>query len=195
MGINDTILAFQRQQLPQIWLKNHHLAINTTIFRQTINQLTPIYKPRHELENDPNYKQPIPYLLLRNPQNQLATFTRQGNEKRLHGLWSCGIGGHVDQADQAPTNTTTLHNALLREMQEELNHFTPTTIPTFIGIINEEQTKVGRTHIGIVYLLDITKDENPQAGEELGTIHWQTIPAIQKLKTEHWSQLAIKLIN
>jgi len=62
------------------------------------------FRPRSLVEDDPSFKQLIPYVILEcNDENEtrLFRYTRgkgQG-EKRLHALQSIGIGGHISVED------------------------------------------------------------------------------------------------
>src|SRR5262245_37606352 len=56
------------------------------------------YMPRSLAEDDPSFKQIVPYVVLRHGQ-QVFHYARgkQGSERRLHALRSIGIGGHINQ--------------------------------------------------------------------------------------------------
>ena len=59
-----------------------------------------MFKPRQEAELDTNFKQIIPYVILRY-ENSVFRYTRgkHFSEKRLEGKYSIGIGGHISQRD------------------------------------------------------------------------------------------------
>src|SRR5262249_13551422 len=58
------------------------------------------YRPRAEVENDPEFKQIIPYVVLRYV-DQLFHYTRgkAASETRLQALRSVGVGGHISEVD------------------------------------------------------------------------------------------------
>src|SRR5512139_840255 len=59
-----------------------------------------VYLNRSEAEHDPRYKQLIPYVLLICGDIILRYRRgRGGQETRLHGLYSVGIGGHIADVD------------------------------------------------------------------------------------------------
>jgi predicted NUDIX family phosphoesterase len=103
------------------------------------------FRPRAEMEEDPAFKQLIPYVVLRDGGNYfLMRRTRAGADRRLHDLWSIGIGGHVNPID------STLEAGLLREWTEELETgFIPEF--RFVGLLNDDTTDVGRVHLGAVF--------------------------------------------
>lgn len=94
--------------------------------QKALNEMTPVWKKRSELEKDPNYRQPIVYFIIQRVEG--LTFTEDvllykrkgGGESRLEGKYSIGFGGHVEQGDEGESITETLHNAYLRELEEEL---------------------------------------------------------------------------
>lgn len=106
------------------------------------------YGPRDAMEQDPAYKQIIPYLILRDGERYfLMRRTRAGGDARLHDLWSIGVGGHLNPGDGG------LLGGLRREWAEEL---AADFVPEFrlVGLLNDDTTHVGRVHLGAVYLAD-----------------------------------------
>ncbi|HBR08365.1 MAG TPA: hypothetical protein DD735_05640, partial [Clostridiales bacterium] len=56
--------------------------------------------PRPDAEQDPGYKQIIPYVaLVRGDEAFLLRRLKKGGEKRLHGMLSLGVGGHINPVD------------------------------------------------------------------------------------------------
>ena len=119
------------------------------------------YQPREEVEEDPSFKQLIPYCIFRHrDESGIVTvfqYTRgsgQG-EARLHARRSIGVGGHISVADAASDGD--LHpyaEGMQRELDEEV------CIDTVfrqrcVGLINDDETAVGRVHLGVVHLMDV----------------------------------------
>ena len=108
--------------------------------------------PRPEMEVDPSYKQVIPYLVLR---DRAAYFlmrrTRGGADARLHERYSIGIGGHLNGVDLDAARAGDLFEAgLRREWHEEIEaSFEPSF--RFVGLLNDDETEVGRVHLGVVF--------------------------------------------
>jgi predicted NUDIX family phosphoesterase len=79
------------------------------------------YRPRSEVEEDPSYKQIIPYVVFR-CEDAVFCYTRgksQG-EARLHRRRSLGVGGHVSEADADGRKGFEAYElALRRELDEE----------------------------------------------------------------------------
>jgi predicted NUDIX family phosphoesterase len=106
------------------------------------------FVPRAAMESDPTFKQIIPYLVLRDgPRWFLMRRTRAGADVRLHDRWSLGVGGHLNPGDQD------VAGGLAREWREELiADFEPEY--RLVGLLNDDETDVGRVHLGIVFVAD-----------------------------------------
>lgn len=104
------------------------------------------FADRGPVEEDPSLKQVIPYALITRP-GEIFLFRRtdQGGEKRLFGLRSIGVGGHVNPVDAGDV----IHDALRRELNEELSLPEPWDV-RFAGLVNNDTTAVGSVHVGIV---------------------------------------------
>jgi predicted NUDIX family phosphoesterase len=118
------------------------------------------YRPRAAMELDPSFKQLIPYVLFeyRDPQgeSQLFQYVRgkgQG-EQRLHSKRSLGVGGHISTTDVASSTQLTYQEGMRRELAEEVRIATAYR-ETCVGLINDDQTEVGRVHLGVVHLLQV----------------------------------------
>lgn len=106
------------------------------------------FAPRPEMEADPGFKQIIPYLVLRDGRRYfLMRRTRAGADARLHDHWSIGVGGHLNPGDRD------LAGGLAREWREELvAGFEPDF--RLVGLLNDDETEVGRVHLGAVFVAD-----------------------------------------
>jgi len=171
----------------------------------TLDLVQPCWLPRTEAELDPIFKQWITYVLVRNPRGQLAAYPRQGNERRLHGRWSLGIGGHINPEDggvgRKPSEFawwSWLWQGMQRELSEEFPDATP-GITRFLGLIHESRTPVGRVHIGAVFVHDTTASD-PLPGPELTGLVWvrpETLGTGEwpNDRFELWSSLAFELLG
>jgi predicted NUDIX family phosphoesterase len=103
---------------------------------------------RGDAEDDPNHKQVIPYLVLRDGHRWfLMRRTRAGGDARLHDLWSIGVGGHLNPGDGD------VERGLRREWAEEVvADFEPAFEP--VGLLNDDTTPVGAVHLGVVFVAD-----------------------------------------
>jgi predicted NUDIX family phosphoesterase len=106
------------------------------------------YMFRDAAEQDPAFKQVIPYLVLRDGDRYfLMRRTRAGADARLHDRWSIGVGGHLNPGDDG------LAGGLQREWHEELvAGFDPAFEP--LALLNDDTTDVGAVHLGVVFVAD-----------------------------------------
>lgn len=114
------------------------------------------FQPRSQVEDDPSFKQIIPYVVFRTGE-QVFCYTRGASqgETRLHRLRSLGVGGHVDEADADGRPTLEAYEmALRRELEEEVDVQSPGTLRR-VGLINDDSTPVGQVHLGVVHVYDL----------------------------------------
>ena len=106
------------------------------------------YRKRGEAEQDPSWKQVIPYLLLRDREQLfLMRRTRAGGDARLHERWSIGIGGHLNPEDGD------VRTGLAREFHEELHADWEPKL-RLVGLLNDDSTPVGQVHLGVVFMAE-----------------------------------------
>lgn len=106
------------------------------------------YRPRAEVEDDPDFQQLIPYVVVEDGSRVfLMRRLRGGGDTRLHDRYSIGVGGHVRAGD------VDLAGGLAREWAEELvADWQPAFEP--IGLLNDDRDPVGAVHLGIVMHVD-----------------------------------------
>lgn len=104
MTITRRILCARRADLPSAWTaRRAAVSLGWEGVLEGLRPAAPVFVERPRAEGDPSFKQLIPYLVVAGPGGTLACYPRQGAEARLHGLWSVGIGGHVDPPDAVGT--------------------------------------------------------------------------------------------
>ena len=160
---------------------------------EEINTLPYQFLPRPEAETDFSQKQLIPYAIVQNPQGEVLCYQRAGSENRLLGIWSAGIGGHVNDGDKGASVFDTLCNGLVREFGEEICITPAVEQMTLAGMINEEETEVGHCHIGVVFRI-ILEEMPTDFDREISHPVWMAPSEMDFTKFELWSGLAIKLV-
>ena len=154
-----------------------------------------MFRKRTEMEEDPAWKQVIPYPVLRDGDDwYLMRRTRAGSDARLHDRYSIGVGGHVNPADGGLDGD--LAGALRREWHEELVvDFIPSF--RFVGLLNDDTTSVGQVHLGLVYEGDAAG--RPVAIRETAKLtgHFASTAEVAVLvdHLETWSRLAFEFIE
>lgn len=114
-----------------------------------------MYKPRPEMEIDENFKQLIPYCVIRHG-GFIFNYSRaktQG-EARLHGKRSIGVGGHISTVDRGVCGDS-YRAGMLRELEEEIKLNNLLHSEKCIGLLNDDSNEVGRVHLGVVHIIDV----------------------------------------
>jgi predicted NUDIX family phosphoesterase len=160
------------------------------------------YRPRGEMEEDPSFKQLIPYMLFRwtgdDGAEHLFEYQRgsgQG-ERRLHAKHSVGVGGHISTLDAAAGHMQHVYReGMRRELDEEVAINTPYT-EKIVGLINDDDTPVGRVHLGIVHLCDVERPEiQPREADILDGRFRPVDDILARLdQFESWSKIAVRAL-
>jgi len=168
---------------------------------ELLNQRHTSYRPRHEVEQDPSFKQLIPYVVLRHADASgrvnVFQYTRgrgQG-EGRLHSKRSIGIGGHISAIDADHADRAAYHEGMRRELDEEIEIGSPYT-QRCVGLINDDETEVGRVHLGVVHLFDV---EQPRVQPREADIQSAGFLPLSDILTdlgsfETWSQICLRAL-
>ncbi len=187
------VACINRNNLDKIY-QQKRLIIKTSLASviQHFDKIEFIEKQMVEINE--NYKQVIPYTIIQSLEGQFALYKRKGNEQRLHGLWSAGFGGHIEdfENDIFGNFEQTLLNSATRELKEEFSADAEYALH-FKGIINEELTKVGRTHIGLVFIVNVDKHLF-KPSDEIVKIEWVDKGDLMLYNKELWSDMAFELI-
>ena len=152
------------------------------------------YRPRSEVEDDPSFKQIIPYVVFR-CRDSVFCYTRgksQG-ESRLHRRRSLGVGGHVSEADADGRKSMDAYEmALKRELDEEVRVDSAGQM-TRVGLINDDATPVGSVHLGVVHLVELERPEVVPLEDGLADPEFVEISALRAGwdEFESWSQICI----
>lgn len=186
------ICCIETARLPSAWIDK--TAAHTIDFFKFMSFADISWIERSEAETNNAYKQIIPYMVVQS-NGRILCYPRHGTESRLHGLWSCGIGGHIDLTDAHNTFEQTVASGMLRELNEELADFREDKVQLiYKGIINETESAVGQVHLGLVYAACCTIGYTPCPAEELTGMDWKTIEELKTVNKELWSDLALDLI-
>jgi predicted NUDIX family phosphoesterase len=153
------------------------------------------YRNRREAEQDPRYKQLIPYVLLIHDDRILRYQRGKGGEEtRLHGLFSIGIGGHISEEDAGlfSQEASGYYEGMWRELREEVD-IEPLSEAT-VAVLNDDSTEVGRVHFGVVHVVRVA-DESA-AGRRKGIVSPEFIPISEAVRNavsyESWSRLCLE---
>jgi predicted NUDIX family phosphoesterase len=121
-----------------------------------------LFLKRIELEEDPSFKQIIPYAIISDKESfYLFRRTSGQTEKRLHNKFSLGVGGHMNPDNSIKSKERYIIDELKRELFEEVKLLNGCLIEDieFIGFINDDTIPVGRVHIGLLYNIHLSNKE------------------------------------
>lgn len=160
------------------------------------------YRPRGAMERDPSFKQLIPYVIFRHTDSagrvHVFQYTRgkgQG-EGRLHSKRSIGIGGHISSVDAESDGAFDPYaEGMRRELEEEVAIDTPYR-EACVGLINDDETEVGRVHLGVVHVFDV---DEPAVGPREDDIAEAGFLPVEELladlaRFETWSQICLRAL-
>jgi len=151
------------------------------------------FRPRNEVEDDPSYKQLIPYCLFRHD-GQIFHYRRgkAGGEGRLHSKRSVGIGGHISSTDRL-TGDRRYAEAMHREIEEEV-YLESAFRDQCVGLINDDESPVGRVHLGIVHIFDLESAKvRPREASILETGFCRPEQLLRECdELESWSQICVR---
>jgi len=153
-----------------------------------------LYLNRSDAEKDRRYKQLIPYVLVI-CRDRILRYRRGkgGQETRLHGLYSVGIGGHISEEDHGLfSKDRGYRDSMRRELMEEVAIDEPRETP--VALINDDSTDVGYVHFGVVHVLSVSSED--VAGRRSGILAPEFVPIADAAKApadyESWSRFCIE---
>ena len=158
---------------------------------------------RGDAEINPNFKQPICYSMIFNPNSKkLFSYQRSDDdskypERRLHGRWSIGVGGHIEKTDEK----NPIYESLRRELSEEVQSFHVLGKPEILGYLNYESNPVSQVHFGLLYLIKTDSEEIYQKDQEMMNGKLRSLDELEQilfatdLRVEAWSQIAFEEIK
>jgi predicted NUDIX family phosphoesterase len=199
-GAVEQVVCFRKEILTP-YVDRGKVFFDPFLLNQLMRNLVSV--PRTVVENDPQYKQLISYVVIRSGKLYLTyRRTEKREEKRFPEIYSIGVGGHVNAKDRSQLNLSDsslwrrapLLRAALREIQEEV--VTPTRInkkPELVCFIDDNSDEVGRLHFGIVWLLDIGSPSIRRGRRGTGEITFLSLAFLRndKARLERWSRLLV----
>ena len=147
---------------------------------------------RSKAETDNSIRQLIPYVVIKNPEGMylLVKRLKTQTESRLHGFYSVGIGGHINDRDEGDSPWMKFLSGMEREINEEVS-ISQYNWPQYVGIIRENTTSVNKVHLGVVFTITAVI----KGIREHDKFLWE-LRSIEELKEKYekmetWSRLAL----
>ncbi|PYJ44585.1 MAG: hypothetical protein DME80_05980 [Verrucomicrobia bacterium] len=157
------------------------------------------FLPRSEAENNPNYKQIIPYALIVFRKTVLHYVRgKKAGEQRLIAKGSIGVGGHMNEGDESlfAMDEQAYRAGVEREVNEEIKIDTPFE-DQIVALLNDDSTEVGRVHLGIVHVFKLTepKVEKREAMITALTFLPKNELLARRETMETWSQICVDSLD
>jgi predicted NUDIX family phosphoesterase len=153
------------------------------------------FLPRAQAENDPAYKQIIPYALIAHEDTVLHYVRgKKAGEQRLVAKGSIGIGGHMNDTDESlfAWDEQAYRAGVEREVNEEIEIDSPFD-DRIVALLNDDTTEVGRVHLGIVHVFRLAEPKVQKREAmitNLAFLNRDQLTAIRD-NLETWSQLCV----
>jgi len=197
MATEERVLCFERKLLEELGVFQG-LCLDVEKYLPVVTSTAQlVYLNRSDAEQDRRYKQLIPYILLI-CRDRILRYRRGrgGQEKRLHGLYSVGIGGHISEEDHGLFSTHLgYQDGMRRELMEEVAVDEPKE--TAVAVINDDSTDVGYVHFGVVHVMSVANENI--AGRRSGILGPEFIPIADALKDlsgyESWSRFCLERLD
>jgi predicted NUDIX family phosphoesterase len=126
------------------------------LYRQML--LRHSFMDRKEADQDQEFRQPIPYILVENENEAflMATRSKKQGEDRLWGKHALGVGGHVNQVEDVSLCYgldgvyDPIRLAAIREYTEETG-WKDFDLSHMVGLIIRNDGLVERVHVGVMF--------------------------------------------
>ena len=197
MATEERVLCFQRKLLEQLGVFQG-LSLDIEKYLPVVTSSSQIvYLNRSEAEQDKRYKQLIPYVLvICNDKILRYRRGRGGQETRLHGLYSVGIGGHISEEDHGLFSTGLgYREGMRRELMEEVA--IEDEKEAAVAVINDDSTEVGYVHFGVVHMMHVASEAI--VGRRSGIVSPEFVAVTEAVKDtsayESWSRFCLEHLD
>ncbi len=197
MPTEERVLCFERNLLEQLGVfQGIDLDVDKYLPAVTVPSKL-VYLNRSEAELDRRYKQLIPYVLILCG-DRILRYRRgkAGQETRLHGLFSVGIGGHISEEDHGlfASKDVGYQDAMRRELMEEVS--VEGAKDAAVAVINDDSTDVGYVHFGVVHIMAVA-DESVTRSRGVNSPEFVLLAeAVKDLSGyESWSRLCLEQLD
>lgn len=202
--LQEEELIKKREELKQKYGDKEVLVINNNLFLgfNTFVKVSPdniynflfnkvgIFMPRYIAELNFDYRQVIPYCLIKCEDNYFITHRLEGDD-RLVDKYSLGIGGHIEKIDGVTGDY--IYSGMEREINEEIDIKSYILNKRLIGLIVSDKTEVDKVHVGMIYVIEVN-DFNVTV-KETETLEGNWISKEDLLnfnkELESWSRIAV----
>jgi predicted NUDIX family phosphoesterase len=197
MATEERVLCFERRLLEEL---GEFQGISLEVERYLHVVTSPsqlVYRNRSEAEQDKRYTQLIPsVLIICNDRILRYRRGKGGQEKRLHGLYSVGVGGHISDEDHGLFSSGVgYQEGMRREIMEEVA--VAEVKEAAVALINDDSTEVGQVHFGVVHVMRVANESI--AGGRSGILGPEFISIAEAVADpsgyESWSRFCLEKLD
>jgi predicted NUDIX family phosphoesterase len=195
MAQEEQVLVIERKVVEGVGMFNGLMFDVDRYLSEIFVQGIPRFMDRSQVEEDPSYKQLIPYVIMSHDGKYLSYIRgKRAGETRLVGNRSIGIGGHINPADDMPLFHTNFYETYLaavdREVAEEVSVETKHT-NHIVALLNDESNEVGSVHLGIVHYWVLDEPKVNKREQMITQMAFMNPDELQEVKDtlETWSAL------
>lgn len=157
----------------------------------------PRFMTRSQVEQDPSYKQLIPYVIMTYDGKYLSYVRgKRAGETRLVALRSIGIGGHINPVDDMPLFNTNFYETYLTAVQREVEEEVDVKAAhkdRIVALLNDESNEVGSVHLGIVHIWHLDAPNVSKREQMITQMAFMTAEELEEVREslETWSALCL----
>ncbi|TKJ44368.1 hypothetical protein CEE36_01095 [candidate division TA06 bacterium B3_TA06] len=193
---HERVLCFPRSLLNELGGFQGFRSDDGTLLEQILASGKARFIERAKAEEDPSFKQLIPYVVMV-WSDKILFYVRgkKTEEGRLRSLGSVGIGGHISVTDHSLFERDireVFAAGLGREVAEEVDVQTEFA-ERVAGLINDDSNPVGRVHLGILVIWKLAKPKVVKKERSITSLEFLTLEELRKRREtlETWSQIVI----
>lgn len=197
MAQEEQVLVVERKVIEKVGMFNGLMFDVDYYLREIFVQGVPCFMNRSQVEENPDYKQLIPYVIMGYNGKYLSYIRgKRAGETRLVGHRSIGIGGHINPSDDMPLFNTDFYETYLtaveREVAEEVTVETSYTNHV-VALLNDESNEVGSVHLGIVHYWTLDAPNVNKREQMITQMAFMTAAELQEVEDtlETWSRLCL----
>lgn len=200
MGHNETVMCVEGQVVSLVYPDEGLILTDLNELARMLCSTNVWFIPRPVAEDNPKYRQIIPYVILRCG-DLIGTYRRtpHGGESRLHESYSIGFGGHIGLRDVVLDGEeidawSTVECASVREVGEEVQVFSLQR-QTLLGVIVDNSTRVSRVHVGIAQVWDLAETHLKSLESAVTECRFLPADELEALALESWSTLCARALD
>jgi predicted NUDIX family phosphoesterase len=204
MASQEQVLVIERKVVEKIGMFEGLVFDVNRYLKEIFVSGVPRFMLRSEAENNPSYKQLIPYVIMAH-KGKFLNYVRgkKAGEQRLVAKRSIGIGGHINPVDNMPLFNDDYYETYLaavkREVEEEVvvnaNH-----TDSIVALLNDDSNEVGKVHLGIVHYWDLDSPDVEKREQMITQMSFMSLQELEQVRDtlETWSQkclMGLKMIS